>query len=293
MVDRGVGPTPQAGTVHQLAPGLVRITAPNPGLMTGPGTNTYVVGEGDLAVVDPGPESREHGERIVATAAPLGQIRWILLTHTHADHWPGTTWLASETGAITVGYEARDGFTPAQVATDGWQLPQPGPRLVAVHTPGHAGNHLCWVDQDLRLVITGDHVMHGSTVVIRPPDGEMSTYLASLARLRRLDPRPQLIAPGHGRLMTDLDHTVDDLVSHRLARERIVAAVLSELQSATIDQMLTQVYADVTKEQLTVARYSLWAHLRKLVEDDRAAVDTDVTDDQIDGVWTATETTAA
>jgi len=188
MPDVGVGPAPTSGRADDLAPGLSRLTAPNAGLMTGPGTNTYLVGGDRLVVVDPGPDDPGHLAAILAEAARRGgTVTTIALTHTHPDHAPGAVALAAATGAEVVGFAAADGSVPDRTVGDGELVGGDGAALRAVHTPGHASNHLCWLAQDHGILLTGDHVMHGSTVVIRPPDGDMAQYLASLERLSRPD----------------------------------------------------------------------------------------------------------
>jgi glyoxylase-like metal-dependent hydrolase (beta-lactamase superfamily II) len=142
------------------------------------------------------------------------------------------------------------------------------------------------------LLLTGDHVMHGSTVVIRPPDGDLHQYLASLVRVRDETPAINTLAPGHGRLMDRVPEVVDALVAHRLGRHERVADVLARCGEGTVDELLPEVYGDVTERQLPVARYSLWAHLRALVEEGRVReVDTDgsgpAADDAIPGRWAA------
>ncbi len=213
--DFGLGPAPEPGRLDQVAPGVRRLTAPNPGLMTGPGTNTYLIGERDPVVVDPGPADETHTAAIVAAATPLGRIHTIVVTHTHVDHAPGAGALATATGARVVGFGPAEGFTPDEHAGEGWTLRCTGPEgdltLRALHTPGHASDHLCWLVEENALLLTGDHVMHGSTVVIRPPDGDLHQYLASLARLRDAEPPITTLAPGHGRLMDHVPDVVDAL----------------------------------------------------------------------------------
>ena len=273
--DAGVGPVPAPGRADELRSGLVRLTAPNPGMMTGPGTNTYLVGtDGDLAVVDPGPDDEGHRRAIEAAAARRGRIRWVLATHTHPDHAPGAAPLARRTGAEVVGHGARDGFVPDAAAGEGWTLEGPTFRLRAVHTPGHAGNHLCWLLEDggperEGVLLSGDHVMHGATVVIRPPDGDMAAYLASLRRFLDGDPPVAAIAPGHGRLIGDPGPVLEGIVAHRLGREAVVADAVEASGGGTLDELLARVYADVAPALLPVARWSLWAHLRKLAADGR------------------------
>lgn len=272
VADLGVGPPAVAGRAEDVGPALVRLTAPNPGMMTGPGTNTYLVGHGDVAVVDPGPRDAGHLEAVCALAAARGErIRWVVTTHTHPDHAPGAADLAARTGAEVVGFEARDGFAPHICAREGFAIEGGSFRLEAVHTPGHASNHLCWLHTEPGILLSGDHVMHGATVVIRPLDGDMTAYLLSLARLEQADPPLRAIAPGHGRLIGDPSGAVRGIREHRLEREAVVAAALAAAGRARVDDLLGEVYADVDAGLFGVARYSLWAHLRKLREEGRAA----------------------
>ena len=268
------------GVPSALSPLVRRIVAPNPGMMTGAGTNTYLVGIDEVAVIDPGPESDEHLEAILGCGGD--RIRWVLLTHTHQDHWPGAAAVAARTGAEVLAFEARDGLEIDGALHDGEQVEGTEFRLTAVHTPGHASNHLCYLLEEERLLFSGDHVMNGSTVVIRPPDGDMAAYLGQLERLRAM--RLRAIAPGHGHLITEPDAKLDEYLAHRRLREDIVAAALTEHGPATTADLLGVVYADVTEERHEMARHSLWAHLRKLREDGRAAADDP---DDPDTVWRA------
>src|SRR5581483_3227806 len=181
--------------------GLVRrVLAPNPGIFTGPGTNTYLIGAEQVAVIDPGPIGRPEDDAHLDKVAEVGggRIRWILATHTHPDHAPGAAGLAERTGAEVIGYDARDDFTPDTEVGDGWTLDTEEFRLRAVHTPGHASNHLCFLLEGERALFSGDHIMSGSTVVIRPPDGDMAAYLEALVRLETIRPPVLRIVPGHG-----------------------------------------------------------------------------------------------
>lgn len=296
--DFGVGPAPEPGRVDEVAPGVRRLTAPNPGLMTGPGTNTYLVGDVELIVVDPGPADPAHTEAIVAAAQPLGPVRTIVVTHTHVDHAPGAAALATATGAEVVGFAPAEGFVPDECAGEGWFLSVPLRQetshtpstltLRALHTPGHASDHLCWLLEEHALLLTGDHVMQGSTVVIRPPDGDLHQYLDSLARVCDEVPAIRTLGPGHGRLMGHVPEVIDALVAHRLGRHERVAEALTRRGDGTVDDLLEEVYGDVTEQQLPVARFSLWAHLRALVEENRASlVECDPGEDTIESRWAA------
>jgi glyoxylase-like metal-dependent hydrolase (beta-lactamase superfamily II) len=266
------------GVPVAISPLVRRIVAPNPGMMTGAGTNTYLVGIDEVAVIDPGPDVESHREAILGCGS--GRIRTILCTHTHEDHWPGAKALAEATGARVLAYAARDGLEVDGTLADGDEVDGTEFRLRVVHTPGHASNHLCYLLEEERLLFTGDHVMQGSTVVIRPPDGDMATYLDQLRRLKTL--RLRAIAPGHGHVIGDIDAVVDSLLDHRLLRETIVAAALAQHGPATTLELVPHVYSDVPEERHEMARHSLWAHLRKLAGDGAAEAD-DV--DDPDTTW--------
>ncbi|MDJ0916720.1 MAG: MBL fold metallo-hydrolase [Woeseiaceae bacterium] len=261
-------------TVVQLSAGVRRVLAPNPSMMTGPGTNTYLFGEDAVAVVDPGPVIPEHMDRIRKLAS---QIDWVLVTHTHPDHSPAARALADACGAELLGMpppptaHQDQTFTPTRVLGDGDVLETDEFRLVAIHTPGHASNHLCYLHEASNSIVTGDHVTDGSTVVINPPDGNMRDYLSSLARVRDL--RPDALLPGHGERITDPTAVIDWIIDHRLAREAKVQAALATQPNATAADLVPVVYQDVPEHLYGWAERSLLAHLIKLVEDGRAVVD--------------------
>jgi glyoxylase-like metal-dependent hydrolase (beta-lactamase superfamily II) len=260
-----------------------RITCPNPGMMTGPGTNTYLVGQEEIAVIDPGPDQPEHLDAIAACGGD--RIRWIVTTHTHPDHSPGSESLRKRLrpDVLVLGYAERDGFVPDATIGDGHVIDAKEFELRAVHTPGHAANHLCYLLESERLLFSGDHIMNGSTVVIIPPDGHMATYLASLQRVKDL--RLRAIAPGHGDLITDPVAKIDEYVTHRLAREETVAAALvAHGGPATVAELLPVAYGDVDETRHKIATFSLWAHLQKLVADGRATA-ADV--DDLETTWAA------
>lgn len=267
------------GVPVPLAPTLRRLTAPNPGVMTGPGTNTYLIGAaGRHAVLDPGPALDVHLDAILAACAD-GRIEAVLATHTHLDHSPAARELAARTGARLIGLPAPPGsrqdtsFVPTERPADREWVEVAGLRLQAIHTPGHASNHVCWWYPAERMLFTGDHLMQGSTVVIDPPDGDMSAYLASLRRLPAEWPDLAWLAPGHGFLIDQPARAVERLVAHRLAREAKVLAALSALpagEAATVAALVPRVYDDVPGGLHPVAARSLLAHLLKLRDDGRA-----------------------
>jgi glyoxylase-like metal-dependent hydrolase (beta-lactamase superfamily II)/8-oxo-dGTP pyrophosphatase MutT (NUDIX family) len=262
------------GTVVQLSERVRRITAPNPGMMTGPGTNTYLVGDAStgVAVIDPGPADASHVTRIVEAAA--GPIRWILCTHTHMDHSPGAALLRERTGAATYGMlalhkAAQDpSFAPDNAVIEGEQLRLAGATLRVLHTPGHASNQLCYLLEEERMLFTGDHIMQGSTVVINPPDGDMSAYFASLERLYKED--LEWLAPGHGFLMARPHEMVERLIVHRLSRENKVVNALRSVGHGSVEVLVARVYDDTPERLHAVAMRSLLAHLQKLEVEGRA-----------------------
>jgi glyoxylase-like metal-dependent hydrolase (beta-lactamase superfamily II)/8-oxo-dGTP pyrophosphatase MutT (NUDIX family) len=273
----------EPGRVVRFSERVLRITAPNPGVMTGPGTNSYLVAEPnddpqaarEWTLIDPGPVSEAHTQVLLAAALP-GRIVRILVTHTHRDHSPGAVALAQATGAPLVGRIAQypqgqdASFEPQRQPHHGEQIELgPSTRLTALHTPGHASNHLCWWLEAEGLLFTGDQVMQGSTVVINPPDGDMAAYLASLRDLCRLP--LQWLAPGHGFLVAHPLQVIEALIAHRLKREAKVLAALQPHAQA-LASLVLQVYDDVPAALHPVAQRSLLAHLLKLLAEGRAQV---------------------
>ena len=253
----------------EIAAGVRRIVAPNPSMMTGPGTNTYLVGENDVAVIDPGPAMPEHIRNTVEKST--GSVRWILATHTHPDHSPGVVSLAEMTGAEVLGIPAPDGqhqdktFAPTHVLADGDVLETGEFRLEAVHTPGHASNHLCYRHASLNWLFTGDHVIDGSTVVIDPPDGNMKEYIESLQKCNALD--CDALAPGHGDVINDPRRAIEWIIDHRLEREAKVRAAIAANPNLTTHELVPHVYQDVDPKLYGWAERSLLAHVLKLEED--------------------------
>lgn len=268
------GPTMEP--LSELLPGIRRMVAPNPSIMTGPGTNTYLFGIDEVAVLDPGPVIDSHIDRIQQIAdAP---IRWVLSTHTHPDHSPAAVGLARATGAELLGRPAPEGphqdatFAPDRILEDGDKLETSEFVIEAVHTPGHASNHLCYRHAASDWLFTGDHVIDGSTVVIDPPDGNMKQYLESLQRVRDLD--CAALAPGHGEIIDDPRRVIDWIIHHRLEREAKVIAALRANPHLTTRELVPHVYRDVDRKLYGWAQRSLLAHLIKL-EEDGAAVRND------------------
>ena len=268
------------GVAAALSPMVRRIVAPNPGVMTGPGTNTYLVGIDEVAVIDPGPDDESHREAIIGCGS--GRIRWIVCTHTHEDHSPGAAKLKEATGAEVLAFDARDDLVVDGSLADGDEIEGTEFRLTALHTPGHASNHLCYLLQQEQLLFSGDHIMNGSTVVIAPPDGDMAQYLEQLERLKAM--RLRAIAPGHGDLIDDPVAKIDEYLAHRRAREGAIEAALRSAGEASIEQLVSAVYVDVPEALHPIARYSVWAHLRKLAAEGRASA-ADV--DDLDATWSA------
>lgn len=258
----------------QIAPNVWRLTAPNPGVMTGPGTNTYLLGSArhGVAVIDPGPDLQQHIEAIIRCAP--GSIKWILTTHTHRDHSPATQKLKALTNATVLGmpappYPNQDQeFNPDIVPSHNEVLVLGELQLRAIHTPGHASNHLCYLLESEKILFTGDHLMQGSTVVINPPDGDMQAYLQSLRMLK--NENIEYLAPGHGFLIGNPEQAIDRLTLHRLTREnKIIAALQASHQPQSVDALVKVVYEDTPVQRHALAARSLLAHLYKLRQEQR------------------------
>jgi glyoxylase-like metal-dependent hydrolase (beta-lactamase superfamily II) len=253
-----------------LSPLVRRVVANNPGLMTGPGTNTYLVGIDEVAVIDPGPDIAKHIDAIIG-ASMRERVRWVLLTHTHPDHWPAAAKIRKKTGALIGAFPT---FPKADevdldldlVLGDGDTVDGTEFRLEAIHTPGHAPNHLCFLLDEERALFTGDHVLNGTTTVVNPQrGGDMKQYLASLDRLRKIK-RVARICPGHGDVVDEPAALLDEYVAHRKMRERQIVKLLKE-QPRTIKRIVDTLYTDTPDGLIEMAQHQVHAHLLKLKAD--------------------------
>ena len=267
-----------------LLQNVQRLTAPNPGVMTGPGTNSYLVGDPNTGyiAIDPGPADHEHLQRIWRAAG--GQIKAIVCTHSHPDHSPGAAplqalcthkppilGLASKPTA-----RANSRFTPERELADGEKLVLQGigaqgeitHTLRVVHTPGHAANHLCLVLEEDGLLFSGDHVLNGSTTVIDPPDGHMGDYLASLDKLAAACEAGgiEFILPAHGHVLGFAHQAITHLKAHRLKREAKIAAAMQALPQGSLQEWVEKAYDDVPPRLWPVAARSLQAHVDHIRE---------------------------
>ena len=268
----------------QLLKNLQRLTAPNPGVMTGPGTNSYLVGDPNTGyiAIDPGPADDEHLQRLWRAAG--GQIKAIVCTHSHPDHSPGAAplqalcthkppilGLASKPTA-----RVNSRFTPERELTDGEKLVLQGTgaqgdithTLRVVHTPGHAANHLCLVLEEDGLLFSGDHVLNGSTTVIDPPDGHMGDYLDSLDKLAAacMAGGIEFILPAHGHVLGFAHQAITHLKAHRLKREAKIAAAMQALPQGSLQEWVEKAYDDVPPRLWPVAARSLQAHVDHIRE---------------------------
>jgi len=245
-----------------LSPLVRRIVAGNPSHMTGPGTNTYLVGIDEVAVIDPGPDIAKHVSAIVG-ASMRERVRWVLLTHTHPDHSPATAALVKATGAEVLAFTKREPDLKVDRAiTDGDTIDGTEFRLEVLHTPGHAPNHLCFFLDEERVLFTGDTILDGMYSVVSPKSGgDMAKYIATLERLRKM--RLAKIAPGHGDVIEEPRARIDDYLQHRLAREKQILGILKQ-GPAKIREIVATLYPDTPEPLLDVAGKQVHAHLLKL-----------------------------
>ena len=251
---------------------IKKITAPNPSVFTGQGTNTYLIGNKDITLIDPGPNIQEHIDEIIKLGD--GNIKRIVVTHTHTDHSPAALPISKILNVPMYG-RLVDGdsswedetFSPDVVLKDLDKIETEEYILQAIHTPGHASIHFCFLIKNLNCLITGDHIMDGSTVVIGPPDGNMDDYLNSLKRLLTL--KIDFFAPGHGNFMYEPEKTIQSIIRHRLARESKTIRKLEDFGKNKIDDLVKYVYDDVPEQLHPIAKFSLEAHLIKLIGENK------------------------
>ena len=266
-----------------LLKNVQRLTAPNPGVMTGPGTNSYLVGEpgAGFVAIDPGPADPSHLDKLWRAAG--GDIRYIVCTHSHPDHSPG----AAPLQALCVQHghaappilglpsaptaRAASAFTPDRSLADGERITLHSATgathtLQVLHTPGHAANHLCLVLEEDGLLFSGDHILNGSTTVIDPPDGNMADYLDSLDALAALCATHgvEFILPAHGYVLGFARQAIAQLKAHRLAREAKVIAAMQALPDGSVEDWVAHAYADVPQRIWPVAQRSLIAHVERI-----------------------------
>jgi glyoxylase-like metal-dependent hydrolase (beta-lactamase superfamily II) len=270
------------GKLDAVAPGLRRMVVENPGGFTFYGTNTYVVGTGEVAVLDPGPTNPAHLAALL-DALSGESVTHILLTHTHMDHSPAAKPLKEATGAKTYGFgphgmgkldegiKVEEGgdmeFAPDVKLSHGDKINGGDWEVEAVYTPGHTSNHLCFALPEQKALITGDHVMGWSTSVISPPDGDMAKYMMSLDLL--VERGDEILWPAHGPAITDPQPFLKEFIAHRQAREvQITACIADGLHD--IPTMVKRMYAEVDIKLHRPAAMSVLAHLQHMVATGRA-----------------------
>jgi len=259
------------GVAEQVEPMVARVLAPNPSPYTYTGTQSFLVGTRDLAVIDPGPDAPEHVAALLAAIADR-PVRAILCTHTHRDHSPAAAALKAATGAPVIGcaplavadlgpradasFDAA--YAPDRVLADGEQVAGEGWALTAIATPGHTSNHLCFALDECGVLFTGDHVMGWSTTVVAPPDGDMTAYLASLERLLERD--DQVYYPAHGPEVRNPRRFVRGLIGHRKQREGQILRLLRE-EGRDVPALVQRMYVGLDPRLIGAAERSVLAHL--------------------------------
>jgi glyoxylase-like metal-dependent hydrolase (beta-lactamase superfamily II) len=239
------------------------IRADNPGLMTGAGTNTYLIGTDKYLLIDPGPSIEAHIKKLINLRVSLCGI---LLTHFHKDHAENAMTLKNKLSipiyaAMPSTYDPINNIAIDYMLEDNSVINFGADQLIAIHTPGHASNHFCFFSPSINALFSGDHVMNGSTVVINPPDGDMNAYINSLNKIKIM--RLETIFPGHGAPIKDPTEEIQFLINHRRKRElRVLATLNNELQS--IDELVVNVYQDKDALLFPIAKKTLEAHLIKL-----------------------------
>jgi glyoxylase-like metal-dependent hydrolase (beta-lactamase superfamily II) len=248
---------------------ILVLLAPNPSPLTGRGTNTYVVGEDEVVVIDPGPGDADHLHRVQAAVAERGRATAVVITHHHFDHSEAATEVAARLGAPLAGFPHPDAPVLDRDLADGDEVTFGGGALRAIHTPGHSRDHLCFWLPEAGTVFAGDLVAGEGYIVVDPPDGDMTQYLDSLGRVRDLGAKS--IRPGHGPLIDAPAAYLDSYIAHRFEREAKVLGSLGT-QSRTVAELLPVVYDDTPEAMYPIAARSLVAHLEKLAREGKVEV---------------------
>jgi glyoxylase-like metal-dependent hydrolase (beta-lactamase superfamily II) len=249
----------EAPTIAQVTANVLRILAPNPSPMTLEGTNTYLVGRGEVLVVDPGPDLPRHVDAIVGAAAGLGAIRYAAVTHHHADHLPAAYRLRERLQTVILGHPELPGVD--RPLRDEEELLFAGLHLRALWTPGHTDDHVCYFLAEDRAVFTGDLIAGRGTVVVGTGESDLARYLDSLARVAGF--QAETLLPGHGPIVREPAAKVREYVEHRSERERQVLSALRD-GPRTVDQIVRSVYTDLAEQLVPMAARNVRAHLFKL-----------------------------
>lgn len=248
------------------APEIELVRAPNPGPLTGAGTNTWIYGSDETLVIDPGPADEAHLARVLQVARRRGAVVMVACTHHHIDHLEGAARFCELSGAPLAVHFRRANGANTLALHDGDRLLVGQSELRAVHTPGHASDHVCFFDEATRFLFTGDHVLQGSTSLVVPPDGDMTAYLESLERVLQLE--PQRLYPGHGDPIEAADTAIRELIAHRLERQAQILSLLEQGPS-TPEALVGILYASYPAEVLGMATGTVLAHLLKLEREGR------------------------
>lgn len=283
------------GECEVIEPGIRAITAPNGGPMTFTGTRTYLVGEGAVALIDPGPRDPAHAEAVLAALKPGEHISHILVTHSHIDHSPLAGDLAARTGAEVLAFGAHGAgmsdvmralseatenigggeggdadFRPDRHLADGESVEGQGWTLTALHTPGHLSNHLCFALEGTGVLFSGDHVMGWATTMVSPPDGDLSAFMGSLTKVAARDDR--LYLPGHGAPIENPKRLVEHIFNHRKLRERQILDCLAKAPATPAD-LTADIYESIDRRLWPAASRNVLAHLIDLHMQGRVAAD--------------------
>ncbi|MGG7567423.1 MBL fold metallo-hydrolase [Rhodovulum sp. DZ06] len=291
------------GVAETFEPGIRRVVCPNPGPMTFTGTNSWILGTGRVAILDPGPDIPEHRAALLAALGPGEEVEAILVTHSHVDHSPGARPLAEETGAPIIAFgphgagisprmaalaesgaefgggEGSDrDFQPDIALCDGEVYAGTGWTVRAIHTPGHLSNHLCFAVERLEggrpgAVFSGDHVMAWATTMVSPPDGDMAAFMASLRKMRTRADQDRVYYPGHGAPVQDPAGMIDHQLAHREARAAQVAEALGKMGPATPAELTAVIYADIDKALHAPAARNVFSALLGMLEEGTATHD--------------------